>query len=71
MSKHKHIIDWKAQTIDGVPFKMLHEIPENYVEIVEARTQPVGFAWFTNGLSIFNKDYKRVLVCIKPEWVEE
>ena len=72
MSKHKHIIDWKAQTIDDVPFKMLHEIPENYVERVgAATTQPVGFVWFTNGMSISSKYYKRVLVCVRPEWVEE
>jgi len=27
MSKHKHIIDWKTQTIDGMPFYMLGDIP--------------------------------------------
>lgn len=49
-----------GKTGNKIPYLM--QVPEGYKEIKNTFTNPIGYKWYSNGLSIFDKDYKQVLV---------
>ena len=40
----------------------VEKVPEGFKELKGALTAPVGYTWYANGKSIFDKTYKQILV---------